>query len=153
MRWGKERTVQTQFSTKLLYFVFKLDPGTHLNRAWVSCPVESQCTFFIPVFWNLFPYVTKHGVLVPSFPDFTDNFFEIYSPIWPNTGFGSRLFLTLWITFLKSLPLCDQIQVPVRSLPDFTDNFTMCLALGLLPLRPCTQKHGMASLWLSFSCN
>jgi hypothetical protein len=46
MRWGKERTVKTQFSTKLLYFVFKLDPGTHVNRAWVSCPVESHCTFY-----------------------------------------------------------------------------------------------------------
>jgi hypothetical protein len=46
MRWAKERTVQTQFSTKLLYSDFKLDPGTHVNRASVSFPVESQCTFF-----------------------------------------------------------------------------------------------------------
>jgi hypothetical protein len=74
MRWGKKRTVQTQFSTKLLYSVFKVDPGTFVDRAWVSCPVQGQCTFFFPVLWNLFPYVTKHGVPVPSLPDFTDNF-------------------------------------------------------------------------------
>jgi hypothetical protein len=47
-------------------------PNLLLN--WVSCPLEAQCTFFFLVFWILIPYVTKQGVPVPSFPDFTDNF-------------------------------------------------------------------------------
>jgi len=29
--------------------------------------------FFLPVFWNLISYVTKQGVLVPSFPVFMDS--------------------------------------------------------------------------------
>jgi hypothetical protein len=80
MRWGKERTVQTQFSTKLLYSVFKLDPGTDVNRAWVSCPVKGQCTFLFL-------------------------FFEICSPMWPNTGFRCRLCQTLRITLLWAVAL------------------------------------------------
>jgi hypothetical protein len=51
----------------------KLNLAPNLLLNWVSYPVEVQCTFFFPVFWNLVPYVTKQGVPVPSFPDFTDN--------------------------------------------------------------------------------
>jgi hypothetical protein len=36
-------------------------------------PLKPSVLFF-PVFWNLIPYVTKQGVPVPSFCDFTDNF-------------------------------------------------------------------------------
>ncbi len=74
MRWGKERKVQTQFSTKLLYSVFKLDPGTRVNRFWVS-------VYFLFLL------------------------FEISSPMWPNTGFGCRLCLTLHITLLRAVAL------------------------------------------------
>jgi hypothetical protein len=60
-RSGKERTGQTQFSTK---FAAKL----------CFIPRWSSVYLFFPVFWNLVPYGTKQGVLVPSLPDFTDNF-------------------------------------------------------------------------------
>jgi len=56
-RSGKERTGQTQFSTEF------------------HAPLSPMYLFF-PVFWNLIHYVTKQGVPVPSFPDFTDNFNE-----------------------------------------------------------------------------
>ncbi len=61
-RSGKERTVQTQFSTK---FAAKLGFMPRWNSVY----------FFPPVFWNLMPYATKQEVPVPSFPDFfTDKF-------------------------------------------------------------------------------
>ncbi len=63
-RSGKERTEQTQFSTK---FDDKLS---------FMPPLEALCAFFLPVFWNLIPYVTKKGVPMPSFPDFT-NYFNV----------------------------------------------------------------------------
>jgi hypothetical protein len=33
--------------------------------------------FFFPVFWNLIPCVTKQGVSMPSFSNFTDNFNDL----------------------------------------------------------------------------
>jgi hypothetical protein len=66
-RSGKERTGQTQFSTKFA-------PKLSFMSCWI--PVY----FFFPVFWNLVPYVTKQGVPVPFLPNFTDNF--VVNWIW-----------------------------------------------------------------------
>jgi len=43
--------------------------------------------FPFPVFWNLFPYVTKHGIPVLSLPDFTDNFNVSYKRSYNPIGF------------------------------------------------------------------
>ncbi len=62
MHSGKERTRQTQFTTK---FAAKVS----------FMPRWSLVYSFFPVFWNLIPYVTKQGVPVLSFPEFTGNLY------------------------------------------------------------------------------
>jgi hypothetical protein len=57
----KKSRGRTQFSTKF---------GTKLR--FISYPFEAQFYFFFPLFFkNLIPYVTKRGVSVPSFPNFS----------------------------------------------------------------------------------
>jgi hypothetical protein len=65
-RSGKERTRQTQVSTQ---FAAKLSfmPCFHAL-------LKPSVLFSSGFCWNLIPYVTKQGVPVPCFPDFTDNF-------------------------------------------------------------------------------
>jgi hypothetical protein len=50
-------------------------PMHMLGLNWVSYPHWTPVYFFFPlIFWNLFPYVTKQGVPVLSFPDFTESY-------------------------------------------------------------------------------
>jgi hypothetical protein len=60
-RSAKERTGQTQFSTK---FAAKLS----------FMPPLKLSVLFFRVLWNLIAYVTKQGVSMLCFPDFTYNF-------------------------------------------------------------------------------
>jgi len=80
IRWrllGKERTGQTQFSTK---FATKLS----------SYALKPSILFF-PVFWDLIPYVTKQGVPMSSISDFTNKFIFIKE----RRQAGYRIFLFL----------------------------------------------------------
>lgn len=56
--------------------------------------------FPFPVFWNLVPYVTKHGVPVVSLPDFTDNFNVSYKRSYNPIGFKQDLLATLLPLYL-----------------------------------------------------
>jgi hypothetical protein len=83
---GKEKTGQTQFSTKfatklsimpgwspVYFFLATWNPRKGFFGWCTGGCLGHSSPFCFPVFWNLVPYVTKQGVPVPALPDFTGN--------------------------------------------------------------------------------